>query len=162
MCKYRFLDFCLIAGCISLFTVIIGLACKIMVEDAWADGMLSRKESVVVWLMVNSHHLMLLSQVILFFVFFIYVIVPYNKINHTDIADPNYCSREIYLTCLVISSIFCASCLFAVLLILTFWGYTRIGSKDSGAEEEVEMGTPASSKSQNSTSSESDSSRPIP
>lgn len=33
------LDFCLVAGCISLFCVVIGLASKIMVEDAWADGM---------------------------------------------------------------------------------------------------------------------------
>ena len=37
--KYFCLDFCLVAGCISLFCVVIGLACKIMVEDAWADGM---------------------------------------------------------------------------------------------------------------------------
>ena len=36
---FCYLDFCLIAGCISLVTVIIGIASKIMVEDAWADGM---------------------------------------------------------------------------------------------------------------------------
>jgi len=158
-CKYRYLDFCLVAGCISLFCVVIGLACKIMVEDAWADGMLSRKESIVVWLMVNSHHLMLLSQVILFFVFFIYVIVPYNKIEYIDQTSPSYCAREVYLTCLVISTIFCASCLFATLLILVFWVYTKMGSGDSGAKEEVEMESHGSTNhSQIITTSESDSS----
>ncbi len=135
-CNLGFLDFCLIAGCVSLFTVIISLACKIMVEDAWADGMLSRKESIVVWLMVNSHHVMLLSQVIIFFVFFIYIAVSYKDITYTDMNSDYYCTREITLTSLVISTIFCASCLFATLLIICFWGFTRIGGKDDGIQME--------------------------
>jgi hypothetical protein len=167
-CKFRFLDFCLVAGCISLITVIIGLACKIMVEDAWADGMLSRQESVVVWLMVNSHHLMLVSQVILFFVFFVYLIVPFQAISYDDKDSMNYCSRQIYLTSLVIATIFCLSCLFAILLILCFWGYTRIGDTDESAEMgEVESVGPVGSKSHHHTSrsgstSDTDSSRPVP
>jgi len=141
-CEKPYLDFCLAAGCISLICVIIGLASKIMVEDAWADGMLSRKESAVVWLMINSHHLMLISQVILFFVFFVYVVSSFNNIVYEvnqKAAGKFYCKREIYLTCLIMSSVFCASCLFALFMVLLFWAYTRIGAGDSNAEEEIEI-----------------------
>ena len=31
-CKYPFLDFCLVAGCISLFVVVVGVASKVGVK----------------------------------------------------------------------------------------------------------------------------------
>ena len=132
-CNVGFLEFALVAGCLSIFTVIIGLACKIMVEDAWADGTLTRKDNIVVWLMINSHYAMLLSQVSISFAFFIYTAVTYRNITYWDIESDYYCTFKITKSTYVISAIFFASSLFATLLIIAFRVFKgNGGGKDDG------------------------------
>ena len=185
-CNVGFLEFALVAGCISLLTVIIGLACKIMVEDACADGTLTRKENTVVWLMINSHYAMLLSQLIMFFAFFIYAALTHRNITDMDMfrERENYCAIHISRSTYGISLISFGSSLYATLYIIAVGVFTRkegLKDNDSIQLEEVIV-SPASSPATRSsssagfqasperpksirsmdTSSSDDSSRPIP
>ena len=153
-CNVGFLEFALVAGCISLFTVIIGLACKIMVEDAWADGTLSRKENTVVWLMINSHYAMLLSQVIMFFAFFIYAALTHRNITYRDMNSVNYCAIHISQSTYGISAVCFASSLYATLYIIAVWVFTRKGGlKDDSIQLEEVIVSPASSPATRSSPS---------
>ena len=103
------MDFCLVSGFISLLIVMIGVASKNIIEEAWFDGRLSKSESIIVWIIVNSHYFMMISKVIIFGVFFIYLMVSLPNVEFSDKFSPTYCSRQIFLTSLVLSTLFLIS-----------------------------------------------------
>ena len=63
---------------------------------------------------------------VLFGVFFVYLLIPYNEIDYNTVTSPTYCSRPVYLTSLVLTVIFLVSVLFSVVLVLYFVLGTRI------------------------------------
>ena len=132
-CKYLFLDFCLAAGCISLFITVVSVASRIIIEEAWMDEKLAEEEKGIVWTLANMHYFMIIAQAIMYGVFFIYLMIPYNKIDYDNKLSATYCSKQVYLTSVMLTLIFLVSVMFAVVIILFFHVTTKLNvNKTSG------------------------------
>merc|ERR1712200_239003 len=81
--------FCLVAGIISL------------VVDCF-------RPDDLVWVMF---------QMLIFTSFFIYLIIPYSSIDYVDDLSDTYCSRSLYLGCLLVSIFFLISIILPIILV---------------------------------------------
>merc|ERR1712200_133122 len=74
-CSFYILPICLAIGGMSIFISIIGLASKCIIDDAWKDGRITKSEHSVLWLYVNKNKILVMSQVVLFVGFFLYLLI---------------------------------------------------------------------------------------
>ncbi len=117
-CAYQIPLIALVIGGLSIFISIVSLTSQCLMHDAWVDKRLTKQEHSMLWLFIVQNRLLVLVQVLMFFGFFVYLMtlfpeVIYDRGNAADPMPANYCARNVYLFCTVLSGVMVFSTIIA-------------------------------------------------
>jgi hypothetical protein len=126
-CAYQIPMVALIIGALSIFISIVSLTSQCLIHDAWVDQRLTKREHSMLWMFIIQNRILVMAQVLMFFGFFAYLMSLFNTVQYTNTGvngqiAPNYCQRNIYLFCTVLSGVM----VFSGLVAAAFYALFRV------------------------------------